>query len=88
MGLISAAVGAVGGGLADQWLEVIEAGDMGEGVVLAKGVAVRTDKRNTKQKRFKRCRFKRFYYSCKSKPVCDVGGRGKDSRLYGRAGIF
>ena len=50
MGLISAAVGAVGGGLADQWLEVIEAGDMGEGIVLAKGVAVRTDKRNTNKK--------------------------------------
>ena len=50
MGLIAAAVGAVGGGLADQWLEVIEAGDMGEGVVLAKGVAVRTDKRNTNKK--------------------------------------
>ncbi len=50
MGLISAAVGAVGGGLADQWLEVIEVGDMGEGVVLAKGVAVRTDKRNTNKK--------------------------------------
>ena len=83
MGLISAAVGAVGGGLADQWLEVIEAGDMGEGVVLAKGVAVRTE-----QKRFKRCRFKRLYHSCKSEPVYDVGGRGKDSRLYGGAGIF
>ena len=50
MGLIAAAVGAVGGGLADQWLEVIEAEDMGEGVVLAKGVAVRTDKRNTNKK--------------------------------------
>ena len=34
MGLIAAALGAVGGGLADQWLEVIEASDMGEGVVL------------------------------------------------------
>ena len=50
MGLIAAALGAVGGGLADQWLEVIEAKDMAEGVVLAKGEAVRTDKRNTNKK--------------------------------------
>ncbi len=50
MGLIAAALGAVGGGLADQWLEVIEADNMGEGVVLAKGVPVRTDKRNTNKK--------------------------------------
>lgn len=50
MGLIAAALGAVGGGLADQWLEVIEAGDMGEGVVLAKGVPVRTDGRNSNKK--------------------------------------
>lgn len=50
MGLISAAVSAVGGGLADQWLEVIEADEMGEGIVLAKGVPVRTDRRNRNKK--------------------------------------
>ncbi|QOW60528.1 SPFH domain-containing protein [Treponema pedis] len=50
MGLIAAALGAAGGGLADQWLEVIEADEMGEGIVLAKGVPVRTDKRNTNKK--------------------------------------
>ncbi|MGP1439185.1 MAG: SPFH domain-containing protein [Treponema sp.] len=50
MGLIAATMGAVGGGLADQWLEVIEADDMGEGVVLSKGVAVRTDGRNKNTK--------------------------------------
>lgn len=50
MGLIAAALGAVGGGLADQWLEVIEADGMGEGIVLTKGVPVRTDKRNTNKK--------------------------------------
>ena len=38
MGLITAALSAVGGGLADQWLEVVEADDMSEGIVLAKGV--------------------------------------------------
>ena len=50
MGLIAAALGAVGGGLADQWLEVMEAKDMGEGIVLAKGVPVRTDGRNSNKK--------------------------------------
>ena len=43
MGLIKAFVGAVGGGLADQWLEAIEPMDMSEGVVLTKGVFVRRD---------------------------------------------
>lgn len=41
MGLIKAFTGAVGGGLADQWLEAIEPMDMSEGVVLTKGVFVR-----------------------------------------------
>ena len=50
MGLITAALSAVGGGLADQWLEVVEADDMSEGIVLAKGVPVRTDKRNRNTK--------------------------------------
>lgn len=50
MGLIAAALGAVGGGLADQWLEVIEAEDMKEGVVLTKGIAVRKDKRSANKK--------------------------------------
>lgn len=43
MGLIKAFAGAVGGGLADQWLEAIEPMDMSEGVVLTKGVFVRRD---------------------------------------------
>lgn len=50
MGLITAALSAVGGNLADQWVEVIEADDMGEGIVLAKGVPVRTDGRNRNKK--------------------------------------
>jgi len=37
MGLIQAFAGAAGGPLADQWLEVIEPVDMGEGVVFVKG---------------------------------------------------
>lgn len=47
MGIIKAAIGAIGGGLADQWLEVIEADSMSEGVVLTKGVAVRKDDRRS-----------------------------------------
>lgn len=41
MGIIRAAAGAVGGGLADQWLEVIEAGPMSGETVFCAGVPVR-----------------------------------------------
>lgn len=51
MGLIAALAGSVGGGLADQWQEVIEADDMAEGIVLTKGVKVRpNDRRNSNKK--------------------------------------
>ncbi|NLY09265.1 MAG: virion core protein [Tissierellia bacterium] len=51
MGLIKALAGAVGGGLADQWLEIIEPDSMGEGVVFTKGVTVRGgDKRSANVK--------------------------------------
>ena len=47
MGIIRAALEAVKGGLADQWLEVIEADDMSDTTVMASGVKVRpNDKRN------------------------------------------
>ncbi|MBE6676692.1 MAG: virion core protein [Ruminococcaceae bacterium] len=47
MGIIKAALDAVGGALADQWLEVIEADSMGDTTVFTTGVAVRrNDKRN------------------------------------------
>ena len=36
MGIIKAAINAAKGTLADQWLEVIEAADMGENTVFAK----------------------------------------------------
>lgn len=49
MGLIKAAASAVGSGLGDQWLEVIEADDMGGSTVFTKGVSVRGGKgSNTK----------------------------------------
>ena len=41
MGLIKAAANAVKGGLADQWLEVIEPDDMGEHTVFVQGVRTR-----------------------------------------------
>lgn len=51
MGIIKAFVGAVGGSLADQWLEVIEAGDMSDTTVFTKGVKVRKDDRRNSNKR-------------------------------------
>ncbi len=41
MGIIKAAAAAIGGSLADQWLEVIEAGDMGDQTVFTSGVMIR-----------------------------------------------
>ncbi len=47
MGIIKAVIGAIGGGLADSWLEVIECQDMGNTTVFASGVKVCSDdKRN------------------------------------------
>ncbi len=43
MGLLRAAIGAIGGGLADQWLEVIEPENMGEYTVMTRGASVRRD---------------------------------------------
>ncbi len=51
MGIIKAFFGAVGGGLADQWQEVIEADSMGDNTVFTKGVKVRkNDKRGSNKK--------------------------------------
>lgn len=41
MGIVKALTTALGGSLADQWLEVIEAGDMGDQTVFASGVKIR-----------------------------------------------
>ena len=49
MGNIKAVASAVGGALADQWLEAIEPDDMGDRIVFARGVQVRRGKgSNTK----------------------------------------
>ena len=51
MGIIKALAGAVGGGLADQWLEVIEADEMGDKTVFTSGVTVRVnDSRSSNRK--------------------------------------
>jgi membrane protease subunit (stomatin/prohibitin family) len=41
MGIVKALTTALGGSLADQWLEVIEAGDMGDQTVFSTGVKIR-----------------------------------------------
>ncbi len=51
MGIIKAVFNAVGGNLADQWLEVIEAGEMSDTTVFTKGVKVRKDERRGSNKR-------------------------------------
>ena len=51
MGIIKAFFSSLGGGLADQWEEVIEADGMSEGTVFVKGVKVRrNDRRNSNKK--------------------------------------
>ena len=50
MAIIKAFFDSVGGNLADQWLEVIEADDMSDTTVFTSGIAVRTGKRNNNKK--------------------------------------
>lgn len=51
MGIIRAVAGAVGGGFADQWLEVIEADNMSDTTVFCSGRAVRgNDRRGSNKK--------------------------------------
>ena len=50
MGIIKATLGAMGGGLADQWLEVLEADDMGGTTLFTKGVKVRRDDRRSEKR--------------------------------------
>lgn len=51
MGIIRAITNAVGGGLADQWLEVIEPDQMSDHTVFAAGVQMRRDERNANTKK-------------------------------------
>lgn len=51
MGIIKAALGALNGGLADSWLEVIEPGEMSDTTVMVSGVKVRPKDRHSSNKR-------------------------------------
>lgn len=51
MGLIKAAVNSVGGGLADQWLEVIEPYNLSDDTVMTTGVPVRKDSKRQGNKK-------------------------------------
>ncbi len=51
MGIIKAATSAIGGGLSDQWLEVIEPDDMGATTVMTKGAPVRKNDRRGSNKK-------------------------------------
>ena len=50
MGIIKAVAGAVGGTLADQWLEVVDTNSMGDTTVFARGVPVRRGARGSNSK--------------------------------------
>ena len=66
MGIIRAAAHAVGGGLADQWLEVIEPENMGEQTVFSAGVQTEENTGNGVQW---------FCDPCVPESVYDAGGR-------------
>ena len=51
MGIIKAFFGSLGGGLADQWQEVIEADNMSDTTVFTKGVKVRKNDKRSSNKR-------------------------------------
>ena len=50
MGIIKATINALGGNLADSWLEVLEADQMSDTTVFTKGVKVRRDRRNNNKR--------------------------------------
>lgn len=50
MGLIKAAMGAIGGALGDQWLDAIEADDMGDTTVFTRGVLINQSSRSSNKK--------------------------------------
>ncbi len=51
MGLIKTGLNSIGGGLADQWLEVIEPFDLSDGTVMTTGVQVRKDSKRQGNKK-------------------------------------
>ena len=61
MGIIRAAVDTARGTLADQWLDVVEAGEMGEQTLFTEG---RHRKTGLQPERKQRCDLQRFCHSC------------------------
>ena len=59
MGIIRAITQAIGGGLADQWLEVYEADDMGDNTVFTSGVLIRKGQ-NRKERRIRSATVRSF----------------------------
>jgi len=51
MGIIKATLNAIGGNLADSWLEVLEADSMSDSTVFTKGVKVRGKEKRNNNKR-------------------------------------
>ena len=51
MGIIKATLGAIGGGLADSWQEVIEADQLTDTTVMTRGVTVRPSDKRSSNKR-------------------------------------
>lgn len=51
MGIIKAAAGAIGGALADQWLETIEPADMDNSILATYGTLVRKNDRRSSNRR-------------------------------------
>lgn len=61
MGILKAVTQAIGGGLADQWLEVYEADDMGEQTVFTSGVLIRKGQKILEVMRKKRLHWQPLY---------------------------
>ena len=74
MGIIRAAVNAVHGSLADQWLETVEPYEMGEHTVFTEGILVRKGQ----NRKGKPDDFQWFRDSCLRQSVYDAGRRRKD----------
>lgn len=89
MGVIKTIASAVGGSLADQWLEVIEPDDMSDTTVFTKGISVRkNDPEKWKPEGDTGRYFQWIGSPCISEPVYDVSGRREGSRFYGRRGVL
>lgn len=85
MGIIKAVTQAVGGAFADQWLEVIEADNMGDQTVFTKGTLIR---RGENKKGTDNVVSNGSMIHVYDNQFIDAGGRRQDCRLHSRAGIL